>query len=398
MDGPTADPTDPADLADPAEAGGPAVVLPAGGVVAAILLAGVGAELVRRRRQFQRHRRPGERLPAAGPAAHQVERAARTAGHEPGVDLLERALAQMADEAEGAGHALPDVRLVRVTEDSIALDLAAPAATALAPFVAADDIRWVLSRRLLAAELPDRPRALPGLVTLGFAGPETILINLESVGTLAVSGASEVTADVIRGFAADLALGPASTLTERTLCVSDPSIARAVEAGGIAVEPDPVRAAAILSAVLSGSAGRAPVVPDPVTAPVGMAPAAEADAQAGADSRAGEDRAGDPLVIVLSDQHLDVMVPPRSGCALITTTPVAAAGATLVVHDSGTAVLLPEREHLAPQHLSSAATRDVVEALSAADLPDADPPRGADDAGVVAGQASLWESPPVPRR
>jgi hypothetical protein len=152
-------------------------------------------------------------------------------------------------------------------------------------------------------------------------------------------------------------------MTERTLCVSDPSISQAVEAGGIAVEPDPVRAAAILSTAVSGATGRAP--------------------------------ADDPLVIVLSDQHLDVTVAPRSGCALITTTPVAAAGATLVVHDSGTAVLLPEREHLAPQHLSSASTRDVVEVLSAADLPDADQPGGAEDAGV-AGQASLWESPPMP--
>jgi hypothetical protein len=59
-------------------------------------------------------------------------------------------------------------------------------------------------------------------------------------------------------------------------------------------------------------------------------------------------------------------------------------------------VLLPEREHLAPQHLTSAATRDVVEALGAADLPDLDPPSGADDADPAVGQAGLWEPVPVP--
>jgi nucleoid-associated protein YgaU len=377
------------------EAGGAAVALPAGGAVAALLLAGVGAELVRRRRQFQRHRRPGERMPDLGPGAQQVERAVRTAGHEPGLDLLDRVLVQLADEAEAEGLALPDVRLVRVTADSVALDLAASASTAIAPFVAADDTRWVLSRQLLATELPDRPRALPGLVTLGFAGPETLLLNLESVGTLAISGSTEVTADVLRGLAADLAFGPASALTERTLCLSDPSISEAVEAGGIGVEPDPVRAAATLATVLAGPARRAPVVPD------------------AKDPLAADPLAADPLVIVLSDQYLDVRVPARSGCALVTTASIVAAGATLVIHDSGTAVLLPEREHLAPQRLSRTATRDVIEALSAADLPETDPPSGPSLAGVAqalaaesvsdrtevpTGQAGLWEPPPsVPK-
>ena len=198
----------PSRLSDTASAGGTAIALPAGGAVAALLLAGVGAELVRRRRQFQRHRRPGERMPASGPGAQQVERAARTAGREPGLDLLDRALIQLAEEAEAGGHALPDVRVVRVSAESVVLDLAAPTGGAIAPFVAADDTRWVLSPALLASELPDRPRALAGLVTLGFAGAETVLLNLESVGTLAVTGSSEVTGDVLRGLAAELAFGP----------------------------------------------------------------------------------------------------------------------------------------------------------------------------------------------
>ena len=142
---------------------------------------------MRRRRQFQRHRRPGERMPASSAGAQQVERAARDAGREPGLDLLDRALVQLAEEAQAGGHALPDVRLVRVSAESVVLDLAAPASSAISPFVSADDTRWVLSPALLASELPDRPRALAGLVTLGFAGPETVLLNLESVGTLAVT-------------------------------------------------------------------------------------------------------------------------------------------------------------------------------------------------------------------
>ena len=391
-------PTPPAANAEPmgdtASAGGAAIVLPAGGAVAALLLAGVGAELVRRRRQFQRHRRPGERMPASGPGAQEVEGAARAAGREPGLDILDRALIQLAEEAEACGHTLPDVRVVRVSAESVVLDLAAPGGDAIAPFVAADDTRWVLSPALLASELPDRPRALAGLVTLGFSGVETVLLNVESVGTLAVTGSSGATRDVLRGLAADLAFGPCSALTERTLCIGDPTISEAVEAGGIGVERDPARAAAALRAVMAGSAGPVVAHAEPAAAPV--------------DRRADDALSGDPLLIVLCDQDLDLRVPPRSGCALITTVPVVGAGATLVIDDSGAGVLLPEREQLTAQFLSRTATRDIVEVLSATDLPEAgldstdipgvDPgterPVGTDE--PTAGQAGLWASPPTP--
>ena len=286
------------------------------------------------------------------------------------------------------------MRVVRVSAESVVLDLAAPAGAAIAPFVAADDTRWVLSPALLAAELPDRPRALAGLVTLGFAGAETVLLNLESVGTLAVTGSSEATRDVLRGLAADLAFGPCSALTERTLCMGDPTISEAVEAGGIGVERDPVRAAAALR-----------LRSWPRVSWTGCR-ARRTGCRSGGPARRRR-ASGDPLLIVLCDQDLDLRVPPRSGCALITTVPVVGAGATLVVDDSGAGVLLPEREHLTAQFLSRTATRDIVEALSAADLPEAgldstdvpgaDPsterPVGTDE--PTAGQAGLWESPPT---
>ncbi|HYN57040.1 MAG TPA: LysM peptidoglycan-binding domain-containing protein, partial [Motilibacterales bacterium] len=349
--------------------GGAAIALPAGGAVAAMLLAGVGAELVRRRRQFQRHRRPGERMPSTGPGAHQVELAARIAGTYSGPGLVERALVQLAEEAQTAGRDLPDVRLVRVSEESVILDLAAPAGPAIAPFVAGDDTRWTLSRALLPVRMPDRARALPGLVTLGFAGSETLLLNLESVGTLAIAGPETATADVLRGLAADLAFGPASGLTERTLCLADPTISEAVEAGDIAVETEPARVAAALTAVLSQ--------------PPGSDPAAE-----------------DPLLIVLCDQSLGVAVPRGSGCALITAAPVEGAGATLVVHGAGISVLLPEREQLTAQQLSGAANADVVEALRSTDLPGAGPsgspaPAGVGREGAPAGPGEADGSPVI---
>jgi hypothetical protein len=198
-------------------------------------------------------------MPAPGVGARQVERAVRAAGWEPGLDLVARALGELAEQAEAGGMALPDVRLVRVGARSVVLDLGAPASQSIAPFVAVDPCRWVLSVELLPAEAPDRPRAFPGLVTLGVAGSETVLINLDSVGTLAVTGPAEATADVLRGFAADLAFGPASTRTEQVLCLADTSIAEAVEAGGIAVEQDPARASSALAARLAATSGHHPV-------------------------------------------------------------------------------------------------------------------------------------------
>ena len=292
------------------------------------------------------------------------------------------------------------MRVVRVSAESVVLDLATSAGDAIAPFVAADDTRWVLSPALLASELPDRPRALSGLVTLGFVGAETVLLNLESVGTLAVTGSSEATNDVVRGLAAELAFGPSSAQTERTLCLSDTTIAEAVEAGGIAVERDPARAAAALRAVMAGSTR--PAVDDASFAGPDVAHAEPA--AAAVDPLAGDPLEGDPLLIVLCDQELDVRVTPRSGCALITTVPVVGAGATLVIDHSGTAVLLPEREHLTAQFLSRTATRDIVEALRATDLPaagfdstdvpgvDIRPGKPAPTDESTAGQAGLWES------
>ena len=68
---------------------------------------------------------------------------------------------------------------------------------------------------------------------------------------------------MIRGLAADLAFGPARALTERTLCLADPAIAEAVEAGDIAVEGDPARAAAALRAVLARPGSTGPAAADP---------------------------------------------------------------------------------------------------------------------------------------
>ena len=381
------DASEPPDL----DVAGGVTSLPRGGALATLLLAGIGLELVRRRRQFQRYRRPGERLPV--PSAHvgQVESAARSALHDPSSELLERALSLLADAAETAGRPVPDVRLVRVGVGAVTLDLAAPDYPPLAPFRSDDGSRWELDADLIPAFLPVRPSALAGLVTLGVFQSEVVLINLESVGTLVVSGPDEALGDVLRALAAELALGPASALTERTLCISDAAIADSVEAGAIGVQSDADQVSALLAGAM-----------------------AMPGSKVSGDGTPRDHRAQDPLQIVLSDQALNVAVDGHSGCGLITTAAVCGRpGAFLVVDGSGSATLLPERQVLTPQTLSRSATDDVVEAFRGADLRDS---RDEPDAGIRnpvpahpasdpppghpadVGQASLWDPDPEEAR
>ncbi len=363
--------------------------LPAGGAVGALLLLGFGAELVRRRQQFQRYRRPGEPMPEPSADAQVIEATARDAAHEAGPDLLTRSLAQLAAESARSGQPMPDIRLVRSTPESVTLDLATPAEGALAPFHPVDPSRWTLDPGQLATQLPasgrNLPPGLPGLVTLGFTGDETILVNLESVGTLAVTGPDALVADVLRGIAAELALGPASRSTERVLCVADAQIAAALEPGAVEVDADPDRVEAALRSTIerrrSGNLDAAGVRTDSDLLGAARAGAAVVD-RARAEST-DEDPEGDPVLVVLCDRRLGVDVLPNSGCALITAAFADSVGATLAVQSAGSALLLPERQVLAPLWLSAGSTECIVDALECADLPAVPAPSTDDGFGPV---------------
>jgi hypothetical protein len=340
----------PDDLASAGVAGADSV--PTGAVLASMVMAGVGAELIRRRRQFQRHRRPGEHLGVPTRGAADLESAARAALHDPLPDLLDRALTALAEGAHAVGRALPEVRLVRVGPQGVALELVGPCEPALAPFRSADVGRWVAD----AGDVPTgsgdpggAARAFPGLVTLGTWSGETILLNLAEVGTLAVSGPAGTAGDALRAIAADLTFGPASSQTERILCMGDAGVARAAEAGSIGLIREQDRVAAMLESLLADAGHTSPEA--------GVAPT--------------DPSQSDPYVIVLADAPIPVAVHPNRACALITSAPAGSGvGARLVIDTGGQALLLPEREPLEPQLLSSTGAGRIVELLRTTDLPE----------------------------
>ncbi len=180
------------------------------GVLAAT---GLMLELRRRRRQQQRFRRPGRRIPMPVAAAAAMERTAAVLAEPMTVELTLSALRSMAQECRRLERALPDVLAVRVSKDSVRLQLHGEELDAVRPFAVDGNGMWRLKDSPTQCDASD---PYPALLSLGVDGDEMLLVNLESVGTLSVV---DPIGDVWRAAMAELRLGPflqSSTVTEAT--------------------------------------------------------------------------------------------------------------------------------------------------------------------------------------
>lgn len=358
---PIATPSDSAPAAstpDSAAAPDLGVLLPTGGVVGGLLAFGFVAELARRRRAFQRHREPGERMATVGPEARDLEARALGGALETEAELLDAALTQLAANCWTAGRPLPDVRVAKLGRRELTLLLAADDAEAVAPFRAASPDRWELDIDQMTAVESDLPRAYPGLITLGLDAERLVLLNLESVGTLGVDGPPEQVANATRALAAELALGPVRSGTARTFCLDDAGLAGAVEAGEITFDPDADSVRGALTTHLD-AVGRACHVASV------------------ADTRAL--RPDDILnvvvpEIVLTDRELGIDAGPWRGAAVITSAVGAVAPAKLTLDSEGGAVLQPGDHWLTVQQLAQREHDAIVATLHATDLAPASDP------------------------
>jgi len=186
----------------------------AGGAgLGALLAAGVVALVARRRREQQRRRLPGEQIPLPSGAAAAFEQEARSLADPLSVARVDVALRALARQCADARRPLPVLRALRLGEATLDLYLAAPAELA-APW-AADPTGTVWSldragvRRLEEAYgggLAAVPAPYPALVTLGHdEGACHVLLNLETVGTLAVTGAAQDAGEVVAALVVELA-------------------------------------------------------------------------------------------------------------------------------------------------------------------------------------------------
>lgn len=227
--------------AAPAEAGdadGSVVPLVAGvGGLSLLAAAGAITLLSRRREQQSRRRQPGQRAATPPPASAAVE-TALTAGQSPlavtDLDAALRTLSALTTLEDGP-DTVPAVRAARITDDVIELYLVDDDATLPAPFTSAGDGAWLLQRQD-RDQLLDHADALayappcPALVSIGRDDEDGLLmLNLEQVGTLGISGTPQLTREIMTALAIELIGAEWADSTRVTLVGMLPELVDALE-------------------------------------------------------------------------------------------------------------------------------------------------------------------------
>lgn len=177
--------------------------------VGTILAAGVIGLLARRRRTQQQHRRPGTKLPMPVGQVAAAEQELRAAADSLSVELVDQALRTLAHTCRHTSTPLPDVRAARLTAAAFDLYLSEPAQL---PAPWADQLEgtvWSITvddtHDLPRVDLADIPAPYPALVTIGHDDEEGhVLLNLEHLGGLGVTGDSLATREVLAALAVEL--------------------------------------------------------------------------------------------------------------------------------------------------------------------------------------------------
>ena len=173
--------------------------LPVAPIGAGILGAGFVVTLNRMRRAQQRRRRTGRVIKLPEGHLADVERGLRVTSSLESLTSVDRALRMLGSlTGSTAGPGSPLVA-VRTEPDGVELlfDRSRLLGPAPAPFEATEDPAvWALPARWQETRGTDELRALEGtenpcptLVTIGYEGPATALVNLESLGSLSIAGA-----------------------------------------------------------------------------------------------------------------------------------------------------------------------------------------------------------------
>ncbi|MFC1419562.1 LysM peptidoglycan-binding domain-containing protein [Streptacidiphilus cavernicola] len=145
-----------------------------------------------------------------------------------GLDLLDRALRSLARTAAAEGRRLPALTVVRITPaHTVELHLATPAPP-IEPFRAAhaSTVWWCPAdsdQVLPARDAAAVPAPYPALVSLGTAAEGSIvLVDLEAVRLVHLSGAPKAVTEVLRTLALELAFTPlADQVTVHTVGVAE---------------------------------------------------------------------------------------------------------------------------------------------------------------------------------
>lgn len=189
------------------------------GGIGAFAAAGLLGVLGARRAMQRRRRRPGQQVPMPEAEHAQIEAQLKVVAEAEQADELDVVQRWLARWAQQSGTTLPELFLVRVSAQEIALYLMGPAQLP-APFVAAaeDGTVWTLQSGAieLDADLPSAP--WPGLVTVGQDDTDAqVLLDLERLGTLGIEGDPQLAPQVLDAMAVELATAAWSENVQVTL-------------------------------------------------------------------------------------------------------------------------------------------------------------------------------------
>jgi nucleoid-associated protein YgaU len=175
--------------------------------MSAAAAAAVWGGLVLARRRSNRRRRPGRQMPVASLPAIRIEKSLRDRAAEVDVAWLDLALRSLGSILADHPEQVPDITAARLGEQGLRLQLAT-AQPAPAPFIT-DGNNWMLPA---GAELPinastavDQLTPLPTLTSIGSLNGETVLVDLERLGSVGLQGDPAACRGLLNHMATELA-------------------------------------------------------------------------------------------------------------------------------------------------------------------------------------------------
>lgn len=205
------------------------------GGIGAIAAAGILSVLGIRRMKQRRQRRHGERIAMPAGEAATMELELRAVENPLGMEAVDHALRYLAAWTHTTTNVLPPLYALRFADDEIALYLDAPSDLP-EPFVAVteDKMAWTIDPALLPPleVVPTAP--WPALVSLGYdQGEAQLLVDLEHLGALNVTGTADVVEGALAALALELATTPWAQDLQITLVDVAPGLASAVDTGRV---------------------------------------------------------------------------------------------------------------------------------------------------------------------
>jgi hypothetical protein len=209
------------------------------------LLSALVLTTLRRRRRRQEHHRPvGHRVPA--PANPKIETAARVVAQPLAVERLDHALRALAAAlADRPAEQMPDIVGAWLDGDSVNLLLTAACPQPPAPWTG-DGPTWTLPAGIDLPSVDGQLAPLPALVAVGSQPGMHLLLDLERLGLVTITGDPDRAGDLLRYIAAELSCNAWSDHVDITVAGFDAE----ETAGLIALGGDRIVAAPSITAAI----------------------------------------------------------------------------------------------------------------------------------------------------